>query len=214
MRVEKLLLGCDHVLVAFDGPVADLSGLSRGADRLRVMVADGRLPRKVARTDDPFVVLDHAATIGPSTQRAVYAQLCRIEYEMMAAAQPTPGAHEAVAAMAAAGTQVTVVSGLGGEAVRSFLVMHGFGESVRHVAARTGPDRTVLPPAPNLITTAIHERALESHLFVGSTAVDLAAARAAGVSVIRHRRTTAAVVEPVPPPPTWFEALAPYSGRP
>lgn len=209
MRVEERLLACDHVLVAFDGPVAELSVASR-AERLRVLVADGRLPRKVARTDDPFVVLAHAATIGPATRRAVYAQLCRIEYELVAAAQLAPGVHDAMAAMAAAGTQVTVVSGLAGEAVRSFLVMHGFGEHVRHVAARAGPDPAVLPPAPDLVARAVHERAQKANLFVGSTDVDLAAARAAGIDVIRYRRTTTAAVEPAAPapPPNWFGALA------
>jgi hypothetical protein len=54
------------------------------------------LPRTVARTDDPFVVLDHAATIGPATERAVHAQLCRIEFDVVAAA----------------GTQITVVASL------------------------------------------------------------------------------------------------------
>jgi beta-phosphoglucomutase-like phosphatase (HAD superfamily) len=204
MRAEDLLLACDHVLVAFDGPVAELPVGDSTADRLRVMVADGRLPRKVARTRDPFVVLAHAATIGPATHRAVYAQLCRIEHELVAAAEPTAGVHDAMAALAAAGTEVTVVSGLAGAPVRTFLVMHGLDESVRHIAARQGPDRTVLPPAPDLITTAIHERAKESHLFVGSTDIDLTAARAAGVDTIRHRRT---VPEPPAPPPPCFEAL-------
>jgi phosphoglycolate phosphatase-like HAD superfamily hydrolase len=175
------------------------------------MVADGRLPRKVARTDDPFVILAYAATIGPATERAVYAQLCRIEYEVVAAAQVAPGAYEAFARMAAAGTQVTVVSSLATAAVRSFLVIHGLMEHVRHLAGRTGPDPAVLPPAPNLITTAIRERAtpVESCLFVGSTDADLAAARAAGVDTIRHRRpTTSPAIEPPPPPPNpWFEAL-------
>ena len=213
MRAENVLTRCDHALIAFDGPIADLPPTD--ADRLRVMVADGRLPRKVARTKDPFVILAFAATIGPATEHAVYSQLRRIEHEVVAAAQVVPGAREAVATIAATGTQVTVVSSLSLAAVRAFLVMHGLMEHVRHLACRTGPDPAVLPPAPDLITTAVREHVMESCVFVGARDVDLDAARAAGVRTIRHRShpTPPAAVEPPPPPPPppsnpWFDALS------
>jgi phosphoglycolate phosphatase-like HAD superfamily hydrolase len=213
MRLEELLTERDHVLAAFDGPVAELPSAGPRADRLRVMVADRRLPRKVARTEDPFVILAYAATIGPATERAVYAQLCRIEHEVVAAARITPGVREAFATLAAAGTQITVVGSLATAAIRTFLVIHGLAEHARHVVGHTGPDRAVLPPAPNLITTTIQQRATpaESCLFVGSMDTDLTAARAAGVDTIRHRRlATSPAAEPAPPPPPnpWFDALS------
>jgi beta-phosphoglucomutase-like phosphatase (HAD superfamily) len=214
MRLDELLTERDHVLVAFDGPVAELPSAGPGTDRLRVMVADGRLPRKVARTEDPFVILAYAATIGPATERAVYAQLCRIEHEVVAAARITPGVREAFATLVAAGTQITVVGSLAAAAVRTFLVIHGLVEHARHFIGRTGPDRAVLPPAPNLITTAVQQRATpaESCLFVGSMVTDLIAARAAGVGTVRHRRlATSPAAEPaapLPPPNPWFGALS------
>jgi phosphoglycolate phosphatase-like HAD superfamily hydrolase len=214
MRVAELLTEHDHVLVAFDGPVAELPSAGPRTDQLRVMVADRRLPRKVTRTDDPFVILAYAAMIGPATERAVYAQLCRIEHEVVAAARVTPGVREAFAAMAAAGTRITVVSSLATAAVRTFLVIHGLVEHARYLVGRTGPDRAVLPPAPNLINAAIHEWATptESCLFVGSTDTDLTAARAAGLDTIRHRRlATSPTAEPAaspPPPNPWFDALS------
>ncbi len=173
-------------------------------EQLRVMVADGRL----ARTDDPFVVLAHAATIGPATERAVHAQLCRIEYEMAAVARPAPGVEDALAALAGAGTRVTVVSSVSTAAVRSFLVLHGLTRHVRHIAARGGPDRAVLPPAPNLISSAIRERAfpVESCVFVASSEIDLAAGDAAGVRAVRYR-----VSEPVRD--SWFSALSVRAAR-
>jgi phosphoglycolate phosphatase-like HAD superfamily hydrolase len=203
MRAEELLTARDHVLVAFDGPVAELPATSSGAERLRVMVSGGRLPRKVAHTADPFVVLGHAATIGPATEKAVYTQLCRLEREMVAGAAAAPGVREAFATMAAAGTQVTVVSGLDSAAVRMFLVLHGLDEHVRAIAGRTGPDRKVLPPAPDLISRVVHERAMVSCVFVGSTVADLAAGRAAGVEILRHRRLSHA--ESARP---WFDGLS------
>lgn len=198
MRVEELLTGCDDVFVAFDGPVAELPAVPV-AERLRLLVADAPLPRRVARTDDPFVVLTHAATIGPATERAVYAQLCRVEYEMVGRARPADGVGAAFAALTAAGTRVTVVSGLHTDAVRSFLVMHGLAEHVRHLASRDGPGR-------DLVAAAVREHAAASSscVFVGGSRADLAVARAAGLTVVRYRRPDGSEPEPGP----WFGALS------
>ncbi|MCE7004330.1 HAD family hydrolase [Kibdelosporangium philippinense] len=196
----------DHLLVAFDGPIAQLPVLSSPASRLRVLIADAPLPRKVRRTDDPFIVLSHAATIGPATARAVYAQLCRIEHSLVSAAGVTPGVHDALAVAVAAGTRVTVVTSLDVSAVRAFLVLHGLEQYVHQVAGRSGPDRAILPPAPDLITLAAGTRPVESCVFIGSTDVDLAAAQAAGVDTVRQH---AVVLPPVPetPPNPWLAAL-------
>jgi beta-phosphoglucomutase-like phosphatase (HAD superfamily) len=196
MRVKEVLLACDHVLLAFDGPIAEMAPVSDLADRLRALLAGDRLPRKVARTRDPYVVLRHAAAIGPATEQAMYKHLCWIEHGIATAAVPAPGVDAALAEMAAGGTQLTVVSSLDPDAVRSFLVLHGF-HQVKQIAGRRGPDPAVLPPAPDLVTKAVHERALESCVFVGSTAADLAAGRAAGVDTYRYRRDGS----------PWFEAL-------
>jgi phosphoglycolate phosphatase-like HAD superfamily hydrolase len=211
MRVSELTER-DHVLVAFDGPVVEMPALGSTAERLRVLVADARLPRKVARSDDPMVVLAYAATIGPATERAVYAQWRRIEYEAVATGWLAVGVEDAFAAMAAVGTQITVVSSLAIEVARSFLVLHGLQEHARHIVGRGGPDRVVLP---DLIAAAIQERAtpVESCLFVGSTDSDLAAGRAAGVDTVRHVRPP--VAEPPAAANPWFDALsAPVSRQP
>lgn len=99
MRAEELLTRCDHALIAFDGPIAELPAVFAG--RLR--------------------------TMWPTVGR-----------------REKSGAREALATMAAAGTQVTVVSGLALRAVRTFLVIHGLLAHVKHLACRTGPD----PAAP------------------------------------------------------------------
>ncbi|UJW31615.1 HAD hydrolase-like protein [Saccharothrix sp. AJ9571] len=198
MTAEDLLTGRDHVLVALDGPVAGLPGRNAIAARLRVLVADGRLPRKVERTEDPFAVLAHAATIGPGTERAVYAQLCRLETELAAAARIAPGVEEAFASLGTAGTRLTVVSDLAAEAVRTILVMHDLDTHVQRIAGRAGPDLENLPPAPGLITAAVREYLVpvEHCLFVASTDADLTAGLAAGVETVRYQG-----------PGPWFDAL-------
>lgn len=216
MRAEELLAERDHVLVALDGPVAGVLPTQSVAERLRALLAEDRLPREVARTGDPFVVLAHAASIGPATQRAVYAQWRRIEHEVLALAPIAPGVGDAFAALVAGGVQITVVGALDVVAVRSFLVLHGLDAHVRRLVGRVGPDRAALPPAPDLVESAVHVGAVpvRSCVFVGSTEADLAAARAAGVDTIRHRRVTAAPApEPVAPPNAWFAALRTPAGR-
>lgn len=212
MRVDELLAERDHVLVALAGPVAQLPPAEQMAERLRVMLAGGRLPRNVRRTDDPMVVLAHTATIGPATEHAVYAQLCRLEYEAVASGRITPGVADAFATIAATGTQITVISSLATDVTRTFLVLHGLQEHVRHLIGRTGPDHTLLPPAPDLITAAITVRVtpVRSCVFVGSTDADLAAARAAGVDTVRHRSPTAE--QPAEANP-WFGALSTLATR-
>lgn len=211
MRADELLAERDHVLVALDGPVADVLPTQPVADRLRTLLAEDRLPRKVARTGDPFVVLAHARTIGPATEQAVYAQWRRIEHEVVATAQVAPGVHDAFAALAAGGAQITVVGALDVVAIRTFLVLYGLDAHVRRLVGRVGSDPAVLPPAPDLITSAIHAAAIPigSCVFVGTTDPDLTAARAAGVDTVRHRRTTATTApEPATRPITWFDELS------
>ncbi|MEO6086768.1 MAG: HAD hydrolase-like protein [Umezawaea sp.] len=211
MRSEQLLAERDHVLVALDGPVVERLPVLPVADRLRMLVAEDRLPRKVARTEDPFVVLAFARSIGPATERAVYAQWRRIEHEVAAAACPASGVREAFAALAAGGARITVVGSLDAVVIRALLALHGLDAHVGRLVGRAGPDRAVLPPAPDLITSAIHACAvpIESCVFVGTTDDDLTAARAAGVDTIHHRR---GAVTPTPPPglppSTWFDGLS------
>ncbi|MBB4909501.1 HAD family hydrolase [Actinophytocola algeriensis] len=203
MLAEELLAECDHVLLAFDGPVAELPTVA-AADRLRTLIADEPLPREVARTGDPFVVLAHAATIGPATGQALYDHLCRVDFEVVGGGQVAEGVHAALATLAATGTRVTVVSGLHSEAVRSFLVMHGLDVHVRRISARTGPDPAVLPPAPDLVTAALGG---DSCVFIGTHRRDLAAAAAAGVSVLRHQ-TTGVTTMADPNRNPWFASLS------
>jgi phosphoglycolate phosphatase-like HAD superfamily hydrolase len=199
---EELLAECDHVLLAFDGPVVQLPVVP-AADRLRSLLT-GPLPPDVAATGDPFVVLAHAATLGPDAAQTMYEHLCRVDFELVGGGQATEGVHAALAVLAATGTRVTVVSGLHAEAVRSFLVARGLAVHVSLLSARTGPDPSVLPPAPDLITAALGG---DTCVYIGTHQRDLAAAAAAGVSVLRHE--TAAVTATADPNRNpWFAALS------
>jgi phosphoglycolate phosphatase-like HAD superfamily hydrolase len=203
MLAEELLAGCEHVLLAFDGPLAQLPSVP-AADRLRGLLDGVPLPQQVAETGDPFVVLAHAATISPDTHQALYEHLCRVDFELVGGGRPTEGVHAALAVLAATGSRVTVVSGLHVEAVRSFLGANGLATHVQQISARTGPDPAVLPPAPDLITAAL---GTDTCVYIGAHRIDLTAASAAGVSVLRYQTVRdPATLDPNRNP--WFAALS------
>lgn len=180
------------MLVALDGPVVELPSTRSTADRLRLLLAEDRLPRKVASTEDPLVVLAHAGVIGPATERAVYAQWRRIDHEVLAEAAVVPGVRDAFATLAGAGVRITVVGALDVTAIRAFLVLHGLDVHVSRLAGRAERDHDLLPPAPDLITSAIRAGALpaSSCVVVASSPADLKAARAAGVDAVSYDTTT------------------------
>ena len=207
MRVDGVLAERDHVIVGLDGPVAEGLAVGSVAGRLRVLLSEDRLPWKVRRTEDPLVVVAHAGVIGPATERAVRAQWRRLDHEVVAAAEVAVGVREAFAALAAYGARITVVGALDVAAMRIFLNLNGLDEHVGRLVGRAEGDRALLPPAPDLITAAVHAGALPvgSCVFVGGSDHDLAAARAAGVDTIRHRR---ADPDPVTPTNAWLDLLA------
>jgi phosphoglycolate phosphatase-like HAD superfamily hydrolase len=188
MSLPRTPIDHDHVLVALDGPLCTVPADPTVADRLRLMLQGAKLPRAVARTDDPFAVLAHATTFGPATTKAVHDHLVSLEYELVSQADETPGSREALAALAAAGTRLTVVSRLSLRAVRHFLVLHDLAATMTLMCARTGPKLDRLPPNPYLVDRAVRHRGIppESCLFVGATKWDLAAGRAAGVETVHY----------------------------
>jgi beta-phosphoglucomutase-like phosphatase (HAD superfamily) len=174
----------DHILVGFDGVLCAVQHDDAAiAERLRVLVSPGA----PAATGDPFDVLRYAASCGAATAAAVERQLRRLELPTVAGAPVVPGAASAMRRLAAAGYTLTAISSLSIGVVRSYFALHDLGESVRRIAARTGPD-TPLPPDPHLLNVAM--RALgagpERCVLIAGSAADVQAGVAAGVAVIGY----------------------------
>ncbi|HEV7650984.1 MAG TPA: hypothetical protein VGP26_22795 [Actinophytocola sp.] len=107
----------------------------------------------------------------------MHAQLCRIEYDVMAAAGVAPG--------------------------------------VVRPLPRCPPRARRSRSSPAWRPPRFDERAIPVGrcLFVGSTDGDLAAARAAGVHIVRHRRPAAATGPAAQPADPWFGSLSKPAGR-
>jgi phosphoglycolate phosphatase-like HAD superfamily hydrolase len=202
--VTSLLHAADHVLIAFDGPlctVFDPSAARATAERLRLLLGPD-LPRKVARTNDPFEVLRYAITCGENTAYVLERQLTRLEGEAMSVRVPTDGAIEAVHGLHDTGHTVTAIGNTSTEVIRGFLGLHGLWNEVRRISARGSSRTAKLLPEPFLLDEAIEALGTEARrcVFIGTSAQDAEAGRAAGVPMLGcgrdfPRKQAAVVVE-------------------
>ena len=186
--VKALLDAADHVLIAFDGPlctVFDPTTARSTAERLRLLL-DPALPRAIARTDDPFQVLRYAQTCGENTAYVVERQLATYEAESVAFGQASEGAVDAVHTLYAGGHTVTAIANQSTRTIGSFLAMHDLLGEVRRASARDDFRTTALLPDPFLLSRAVQALGTTPQrcLFIGASAQDAQAGRAAGIPVL------------------------------
>ncbi|WP_440899440.1 HAD family hydrolase, partial [Actinosynnema sp.] len=177
----------DALFLDFDGPVCAVFSTfpaREGAALLRGGLAGGGhtgLPDRVAASEDPFVVLEHAASLGAEANRHTGAALRAHEVEAVTAAKPTSGAVELIQAWGETGRPLAVVSNNSRDAVSAYLSLHGLAGLVRTVSARTDPEPGKLKPNPLLPHRACEAVAVPAVRCtpVGDSLTDLRAARRA-----------------------------------
>jgi beta-phosphoglucomutase-like phosphatase (HAD superfamily) len=190
VTVAKLLAERDHILLDVDGPLCALFDGDISAkemtDRLRALLGSP-LPADIETTTDPYDILRYAVSYGPATAHVVEQQMRRYEVRALLSAPATPNADAVVRALYQAGNTVTIVSNLSADAIRSFLILHDLGSSVRRVSARTHPE-TALKPNPFLIEQAIAAMGTSARycVLVGSSFADVEAGKAAGTAMIAY----------------------------
>jgi phosphoglycolate phosphatase len=186
--LRQALAKAEALLLDFDGPICSVfAGIPAPviADQLRTILSDGGHPAPEAT--DPFDVLDHARTLRPDEARYVEAAFTAHEAEAVATAQPTPGAHELMAAWHATGRPLAIVSNNSETAISAYLDRHDLRRYVTHVRARTGPT-TPLKPSTYLIdhaVSALHTTPAQAVL-IGDSTTDITAAATAGVRSIGY----------------------------
>ena len=190
MTVTKLLAERDHILLDVDGPLCavydgDITA-EEITDRLRGLLGSP-LPPDIETTKDPYEILRYAVSYGPATAHTVEQQMRRYELQALLSAPATPNADAVVRGLYQAGNTVTIVSNLSADAIRSFLVLHDLGSSVRRISARTHPE-TVLKPNPFLIEQAIAAMGTSPRycVLIGSSVTDIEASKAAGTAMIAY----------------------------
>ncbi|MGV9668802.1 HAD family hydrolase [Nocardia niigatensis] len=188
------------LLLDFDGPIcAVFSGITNREAAQRLLInLDHSIPDDVLATHDPFDVLQFAATLGPDQANATDLQFRQIEVEAVQSARPTTGSEELIRSSAQSGRRIAIVSNNSSAAVRRYLTQHELIDCVQGVFGRESGDMSRLKPQPHLLLDALS--ALQSKpkdsVFVGDSASDVIAARAANVPCIAfaNRPAKAAVL--------------------
>ena len=190
--LDTILARTRHLLLDFDGPICSVfAGLPSAtiAARLRKLLGDpAQLPDQIARTEDPFAVFAHAATISEDLAARVEAEMTDQELAAVPTAAPTPYVHEVVTACQNSGRSIAVVSNNSARTVHAYLTRHGLDDRISLVIARTTHNAALLKPSPHLITQAVDALAAEpgACTLVGDSVTDIQAARLASVHSIGY----------------------------
>ncbi len=192
--LARMLRDSTALLLDFDGPVCSVfAGFPASAvvEQLCVIIADGgfgELPPEIEKSEDPFDVLNYAATLGDAEARYVDAAFTAHEAEAITSAEPTPGAHEFIRMWTVARRPLAIVSNNSALAVEAYLDLHGLRPYVAHVSARRDPNPALLKPNPYLLNKALAALDAEPNdsTMVGDSTTDMLAARAAGSRAIGY----------------------------
>ena len=191
-NLTDILQRSNHVMFDFDGPVCSVFAgrpAPEVADRLRELVqAAAVLPTGLEAASDPMLFLYATPALPAPLGEQVRQQFQAEELAAVESAEPTPGAHDAIAECFRSGKVVTVVSNNGASAVEAYLRKHGLDRYVSCVSARRSPDPGLLKPNPYLLIAAIDATGQQpgKSVLIGDSVTDIEAARAAGSASIGY----------------------------
>ena len=177
------------VLFDFDGPICDLFA-GHGSDVVFRAVKEALpgfdgLPFRVRRKANAHSLLRAASLRGLDQVEKANRVLSDHERMAAAVARPTPGAGELMGLLAEQGIPMAVTSNNSGEAIESYLELHGltpfFGG---HVYGRPA-DPDLMKPDPHCLRRAIEGHGFSGRaLLLGDSPSDASAARSAGVDFV------------------------------
>ncbi len=158
--LDEILSQARHLIFDFDGPICDLTA-AMPADipgQLRTVASaeTPSLPEAIAAISDPVEIIAQAVAISPSLAARLDAQLTSIEVGAARAARPAAYVHEALAACRDSGRTPAVISRHSGQAVSSYLDIHGLADQARDVAAIVTFPPGHLQTMPHLLEDVIH----------------------------------------------------------
>lgn len=192
--LARMLADSAALLLDFDGPVCSVfAGFPAPAvvEQLCVVIADGgfgELPPEIEKSEDPFDVLNYAATLGETEARFVNAAFAAHEAEAITTATPTPGAHDFLRRWSTTGRPLAIVSNNSSLAIEAYLDLHSLRPYVAHISARSEPDPVLLKPSPYLLNNAFAALGIGPNdaVMVGDSTTDMGAARAAATHAIGY----------------------------
>lgn len=191
-----LVASAKAVLLDFDGPVTPLMPKPRNAQaadaaRQPLMHAGLKLPSSVTATTDHLAVLRYAAPLGPDLLAEVEEACIGAEVAAAKVSQPTPGAHDFLAACSRAEKPVVIVSNNAADAVHAYLLRFKLHGLVRGVVGRQLRRPDLMKPHPSLVGAAVDLTGVQAHecVMVGDSTTDIAAAHAWGIPAIGYAKT-------------------------
>ncbi|WP_326945742.1 HAD-IA family hydrolase [Amycolatopsis sp. NBC_01307] len=193
MTPREIVRAARHILLDFDGPVcAVFSGISdrQAADALRAELTSAGVayPESVARTRDPFEVLEFAVRVDQQVGTLVEQSFRVSESSAVRVALATDGTPDLLRRAAENDQLVTIVSNNSSTAVRQYLELAGLTSFVRGIAARSDAVIEHLKPSPFLLRQAMAETGTSPGdcVMIGDSVTDIEAAQAAGTKVIAY----------------------------
>jgi len=191
---RALLMSARAVLLDFDGPITPLMPAPlniHAADSARAALArHGIDVEQVRATSDHLAVIRWTGTDAPEALADVEEACTAAELIAARTCQPTPGAHDLVAALDAAGVAVVIVTNNAASAARSYLERWNLTRHVRDVVGRPAQHPDLMKPNPHTVEIALH--IAEAHpydaVLIGDSVSDVHAAHAAGTRVIGYAK--------------------------
>jgi phosphoglycolate phosphatase len=192
----QLVASAKAILLDFDGPVTRLMPWpqnARAADSARrpLLLAGFELPEDVAGSTDHLAVLRYAPRLGAELLGAVEDACIRAEVAAAEVSQPTPGAHDFLAACQREEKPVVIVSNNAADAVHAYLLRFQLHGLVRGVVGRQLHRPDLMKPHPSLLGAALDLVTCQppNCVMIGDSTTDIQAARNAGMPSIGYAKT-------------------------
>jgi len=187
---RTLLWSARAVLLDFDGPVTPLMPAPinmQTADAARIALAEhGIDPVEVRQTSDHLAILRWAGTHAPEALTDVETACTAAELEAARTSHPTPGSHELMASLSAAGVPVVIVTNNAADSAEAYLARWGLARHILGVVGRPQGKPTLMKPNTHTVEVALGiVRVMPNEaVLIGDSVSDVQVAHAAGVRAL------------------------------
>ncbi|WP_234443683.1 HAD family hydrolase [Streptomyces sp. NRRL B-24484] len=153
------------------------------------LLAEGELlPSRLETETDPLALFAQIASARPEITAKVDATLANLEKQAALMGKPNPHGDMLIHACIRTGRQVSIVSNNSGIAIEAYLSARGLTRQVDGVFGRVPGEPSSMKPSPRLLLDAMEAAPSipADSIFIGDSARDVEAGRAAGVETISY----------------------------